>query len=87
MRRAFSYVIDHGLRGVIRVVPWRYVVLAFLLACAVVPAILGRVRPDPGSLAQAELLHIAYVLGVGGLFAWAVWAVLRFWMKRLKRDD
>ena len=49
-----------------RGVPWRYVVLAFLLVCAVVPAILGRVRPDPGSLAEAGLLHIAYVLG-GGL--------------------
>ena len=97
MRRAFAHVINHGLAGLLRAVPWRYVGVAFrvipwrivvpvaLALCVVGPFVLGRMQMLRGSLAKAEAMSIVYVVGVLGLLAWALWAVVRFWVRRASR--
>ena len=97
MRRAFAHVINHGLAGLLRVAPWRYVKVAVrvvpwrivalvaLALCVVVPLVLGRLQPFRGSLAEAEAMSILYVVGVLALLAWALWAVVGFWVRRASR--
>ena len=68
----------------VRVVPWRIVALVALVLSVVVPFVLGRLQPFRGSLAEAEAMSILYVVGVVGLFAWALWAVVGFWIKRFR---
>ena len=70
MRRAFAHVINHGLAGLLRAVPWRYVEGAFrmipwrivvpvaLALCVVGPFVLGRMQMLRGSLAEAEAMSI-----------------------------
>ena len=97
MRRAFAHVINHGLAGLLRLVPWRYVgvavrvvpwrivALVALVLSVVVPFVLGRLQPFRGSLAEAEAFGILYMVGVVGLLAWALWAVAGFWVRRASR--
>ena len=97
MRRAFAHVLNHGLAGLLRVVPWRYVKVAVrvvpwrivalvaLVLCVVVPFVLGRLQPFRGSLAEAEAMSILYAVGVLVLLAWALWAVVGFWVRRASR--
>ena len=99
MRRAFAHVINHGLSGLLRMVPWRYVKVAVrvvpwrivalvaLALCVVVPFVLGRLQPFRGSLAEAEAMSILYLVGVVALFAWALWAVVGFWIKRFRSRE
>ena len=73
MRRAFAHVINHGLAGLLRVAPWRYVkvgvrvvpwrivALVALALCVVAPLVLGRRQPFRGSLAEAEAMSILYI--------------------------
>ena len=97
MRRAFAHVINHGLAGLLRMVPWRYVkgavrvvpwrivALVALALCVAVPFVLGRLQPFRGSLAEAEAMSILYIVGVLVLLAWALWAVVGFWVRRASR--
>ena len=85
MRRVIAHVIDHGLAGLSRAVPWRIVALVALALCVVVPFVLGRLQPFRGSLAEAEAMSILYVIGLLGLLAWALWAVVGFWVRRASR--
>ena len=97
MRRAFTHVIEHGLSGLLGAAPWRYVGVAFrvtpwrivalvaLVLSVVVPFVLGRLEPFRGSLAEAEAMSILYAVGVLGLLAWALWAVVGFWVRRASR--
>ena len=105
MRRALALVINHGVTGLLRavpwrivggslrqhcralvaLVPWRIVALVSLALCVVVPFVLGRLQPFRGSLAEAEAMSILYIVGVLGLLAWALWAVVGFWVRRASR--
>ena len=99
MRRAFAYVINHGLSGLLRAVPWRYVGVAIrvipwrivgavaLALCVIGPFALGRLQPFRGSLAESEAMSILYLVGVLGLLAWTLWEVVGFWVRRASRGQ
>ena len=97
MRRALAHVINHGLAGLLRVLPWRYVKVAVrvvpwrivalvgLVLCVVMPWVLGRLQPFQVSLAGAEAMSILYAVGVLALLAWALWVVIGYWLRRANR--
>ena len=97
MQHAFAPIIDHNIAGLLQavlwryfgiafqVIPWRIVALVALVLCVVVPFVLGRLQPFRGLLAEAEAMSVLYAVGVLGLSAWALWAVVGFWVRRAIR--
>ena len=69
----------------VRVVPWRIVALVGLVLCVVMPLVLGRLQTFRGSFAGAEAMSILYAAGVLVLLAWALWAVIGYWLRRANR--